>query len=113
MFCQETRQARKFFQDVADVALGGPDIEKGRADREYVVDLARVHDSPEWSAHHYDVHIGRGETGAKFGQRLVGQAQDVGQRILAGKCLNASELTTAADEAELDMVVAFQSLSSL
>src|SRR5438552_10684873 len=86
--------------DIGDVAFRRTDIDERRANRQNVVDLARMQDSDKLIPHDHDVTIGRGERRGQSVQRLIRQVADIRQSAFAGKGRGFSKLTSSADEAK-------------
>ena len=63
--------------EVSNVAWFWSDVEYGRADRDDVVDLARVNDADELFTHHDDVQIGCRKRAGKRVEWLIRQNLDV------------------------------------
>jgi len=55
------KKAFVFDGDIGNVARRWPNVEDGRADRQNVVDLARVNDADKAFTHDDDVQISRGK----------------------------------------------------
>src|SRR5437773_11947224 len=86
--------------DIGDVAFRRTDIDEGSANRQNVVDLARMQDSDKLISHDQHVTIGRGERRGQPVQRLIRQAADIRQAPCAGKGRWFSKLPSSADEAK-------------
>ena len=100
MPCSVSRSVFLIQRDVDNMTLCGSNVQERPADRQNVVDLARVNDAGKLFAHHDDVQVSRRKQTRKLGERLIGQAKNVLQIVADGKRGNFVLLTAAADEAE-------------
>src|SRR5689334_236794 len=84
------------------------DVERGGADRDDVVDLARMNDANERIAHHDDVQIRRRQRTRKFVQRLVRQTAQVSQFVTQCELSDLRVFAAATDKTEDDLFTVSQ-----